>query len=284
MSFAQEHIELFSTVPLQSLFPGGMFDPDASPGAGNASRALSIIESLIKESTARNALLSRYALLQSFPRIVSDPDAGTEKLHGVDDAPAGHGRGYAGALTPEWYQSVLAAFDENEVELFLKIFLLGHEIWGHADGIALVVRMVVEHVAGTPVPVVVEHLKGEEKRVPEHLQSRLGSYDNFTTLGKDFVLGNRFLCRPEHHHIRIGPISLRLLEKLQQHGWAEETRASRKLESLVEIASPFYFHAKIHIVIETIGCVLGRVMLGQDRLGTVASDRDEAVGALLGVN
>ncbi len=58
MTFAKEHIELFSTLPLQSLFPAGMFDPDDSPGSANAWRAISIIESLIKESTAQNALLA----------------------------------------------------------------------------------------------------------------------------------------------------------------------------------------------------------------------------------
>jgi len=283
LSFAQEHIELFSMIPLQSLLPAGMIDGESSPGGENAARAFTIIESLILESTSRNALLSRHALLQTFPRVTADSDASTESLHAEPGAGPDLCRRYAESLVPSWYVPFLDSLDELETELFLKAYLLGHETWGHADGIALLCRLAAEHATGTPVTVAVDRLPGEERRIPEHLQSRMGSGDAYSTIGRDFVLGSRFRGRPEYYHIRIGPISVRMLERLQGRGWAEGTQASRKFESLIELASPFYFRAKIHIIIETVGCVIGRATLGRDRLGTVVSDREESLELAMGL-
>lgn len=282
MSFAKEHIELFSTVPLQSLFPAGMFDPEQNPGTSNAWRAITLLESLIKESTAQNALMARYALLQSFPRIVPDPDATTEHFHNLDDLPADYVRQYAGALFPAWFDQVLASLDEVESEVFLKAFLSGHELWGHPEGLVILVRAMMEQCTQTAVRVTAEPLTGDVRPVPDQLLSRLGAHDRYSALGRDFVLGRQFRSRPLHYHVTVGPITLRSLEKLQQKGWADDIRASQKFHRLVELVTPFYFQATIHILLETVGYVLGVATIGRDRLGLVANDREEAVETLLG--
>lgn len=284
MSFAKEHIELFVTTSLQSLFPAGMFDAEESAGSGNAWRAISIIESLIKGSTAQNALFSNYSLLQSFPRISSDSDLSTEQFHSFEDVPVDFVRQYAIALTPEYHHEFLGSLDDQEAEIFLKNYVLAHELWGHPEGVALLVRTMMEYCTQIRIPVRVEELQGETRSIPESLRSRLGANDEYSKLGNDFVLGARFTSRPRQYQITIGPISIRSLEKIREKGWAEELRPSRKLVQLAECATPFYFHPTIRILVEMTGYVLGRVALGRDRLGTVVSEKDDGIDVLTGVD
>ncbi len=284
MSFAAEHAELFSAISLESLFPAGMFDGSGTAGSGSALQVLRIIEELIKEETSYNALLSRYSLLQTFPRPDTGEQHSPREKERRSENPGVFFRGYCSAIMPQWYDKFLGALSDSELEVFLKNYLFAHELWGHPQGIALLVRTMMEQCIHLATPVHVDKLRGHSRPIPAHLHSLLGSQDQYSLLGRDLVLGSHFNSRPDHYRVTIGPISMPSLEKLQQGGWAEGTQATRRLHDLVGFASPFYFQSTVVILLETVGCVLGRVALGKDRLGTVTAEATEDLDVLVGVN
>ncbi len=284
MSFATEHSLLFDSIPLESLFPAGMFDADQSKGSANALNMLRIIETLVKEETSRNALLSRYALLQSFPRIGAGDPSLVQAQERYEESLSDWLRNTCIAIMPQWYGTFLESLSEDELEVFLKNYVHAHELWGHSSGVALFVRTMMEKCVHLPVPVRLDALRGQSRPIPGHLQSRLGLVEQYSLLGKDFVPGTHVLSRPDYYRITIGPISVSMLQKIQEGGWAEGTQPSKKLHALVELASPFYFRTNIIILLEMVGCVIGRATLGKDRLGTVTAGEGEEMNLLLGVN
>jgi hypothetical protein len=256
-----------TTEPLEESLPPGMFSADGPPGAQNAVRALRIIEAIILDSSTQNALGARYSLLQSFPRLL---DRGTKQAS--DDRTASL-RQYALALSPSWYGEFIAELTEDEVEILLKHTLHGHELWGHPEGVGALVRSMLENSLHAPVPLVVERLHGQERAIPAQQQSLLGRQDRYSSLGRDFLLGTRVLCRPEEYEIRIGPVSAELMEAFRRSGWAEGSKPSYKLIRLTEFAEPFYLRARIRFLFESseTGFVLSRAILGRGGLGRSAS-------------
>lgn len=254
--------------PLEDSLPPGMFAPDGAPGAQNALRAFRIVESIIRERSAINALTARCALLQSFPRM-AEPAGRDEGPAVVLDAPD-FVRQYALALIPSWYGEYIAGLADDEVEILLKHILQAHEAWGHAEGIGGLVRSMLEASAHGPVRVEVMELEGEERPIPPEQLTLLGRKENFALLGKDFALGRRIFSRPERYEIRVGPLGRELLESFRKGGWADGSHPSRKLERLAEFAEPFYLRARIRFLLQssTSGFVLGQGVVGTGALGS----------------
>lgn len=279
-----EKIEIpLKIASLEDLLPIGLLDKDESIATANAVKALHIIEQLIRDAGLNSMEHSRYALLQSFPRLFRNLDKDKQSFETLHEDIPDYVQRYASALCPEWYTDFIASLTENEIEVFLKNYLHAHETWGHPEGIATLVRTMLESSTQFPVPVVVKELEYQERSIPDELQSKLGAKNNYSIIGNNFVLGKKFKSRPKYYNIIIGPINVRTLEKFQEAGWAEEATASKKLYRLVEFAEPFYFHARIQILLETTGFILGRASLGKDRLGIVESEFNEYVDTLFGV-
>lgn len=268
---------------LEDLLPIGLLDKDESVGTSNAVKALRIIERLIQDAGLNSMEHSRYALLQSFPRLFADRDEQSQTFETLHENIPDYVRQYTSALCPEWYFDFISSLTDDQAEVFLKNYVHAHETWGHPESIATLVRTMLESSTQIPILVVVKELECQERPIPDELQSNLGMKDKYSIIGKDFVIGKKFKARPKYYNIIIGPINVRTLEKIQEAGWAEEVNASKKLYRLVEFAEPFYFHARIQIMLETSGFVLGRASLGKDRLGIVESEFDEYVDTLFGV-
>ena len=255
------------TEPLEDSLPPGMFAPDGDAGAQNALRAFRIVEGIIRERSAQNALMARLALLQSFPRLSEGPRR--EESAVVLDAPE-FVRQYALALAPSWYAEYIAELSDDQAEILLKHALSAHEIWGHAGGVGDLVRSMLEASAHAPVRVEVRPLEGEQRPIPTEQLSMLGRKENFARLGKDFALGRTVFSRPERYGIFVGPLSRDILESFRKEGWAEGSHPSRKLERLAELAEPYYLRARIHFLLEstTSGFVLAQGILGTGALGS----------------
>ena len=255
--------------PLEESLPPGLFSPDGAPGAQNALRAFRIVEGIIRERSALNALTARFALLQSFPRLAEPGkrEEGSQAI--VLDAPD-FVRQYALALSPSWYGDFIAVLSDDQVEILLKHVLQAHETWGHAAGIEALVRSMLESSVHAPVRVEVRELEGEERAIPPEQLSMLGRSENFPHLGRDFALGRTIVSRPERYEIRVGPLGRDILESFRKDGWAEGSHPSRKLERLVEFAEPFYLRARIRFLLEsaTSGFVLAHGVLGVGALGS----------------
>jgi hypothetical protein len=244
------------TTPTETLLPEGLFD-ERSPGSAKALNALRTIEMLIKETNAENAVLARYAWLQSFPRLTHD-----DSRNSVGD---GFVSRFGQALCPSTFRELLDSLSDDETEAFLKNYLVAHETWGHPEGLGSLVKTMLESYVHQNVPVEVLQLKGEERAIPEPLQSLLGS--RMSRLGKDLVLGRHAICRPARYEIIIGPISHSTLRTIQLAGWANETHATPKLQRLTDFAEAFYHRAMIRFVLESSGLSLGVAVLGSSRLG-----------------
>jgi hypothetical protein len=262
-----------TTEPLEDSLPPGMFAVDGPPGAQNALRAFRIVESIIRERSAINALTARFALLQSFPRMAEAAKSEYGSPTVVLEAPD-FMRQYALALSPSWYGEYLAVLSEDQLEILLKHLLYAHETWGHAEGIGGLLRSMLEASAHAPVHVQVGALQGEERPIPREDLSLLGQRGQFALLGKDFVLGRNVFCRPERYDIRVGPLSRELLESFRKEGWVEGTQPSQKLERLVQFAEPFYLRARIRFLLEssTSAFELGHGVLGGGTLGNSTRD------------
>jgi hypothetical protein len=256
---------------LMDSFPPGMFGGEESPGTRNAYRMLAIVEQLIRESSASNALLARYSLLQTFPRVeVLPPEEGKESDFVPEPMP-GILQQFCTALFPESLSGLLPLLNENEIELLLKHVVAGHELWGHAEGVASLVRTFLEGSLHDGVPVRVHALADDDRGIPVELWSHLGAKSEYSALGKNFVLGKRVAVRPKEYTVDVGPISRIQLERLQEDGWAEDTRPSQKLYQLVGVAEPFYLRADIRYLFEKSGFRLYSAMLGKSRLGATAA-------------
>jgi hypothetical protein len=255
------------TDPLEDSLPPGMFAPDGVQGAQNALRAFRIVEGIIRERSAQNALMARLALLQSFPRL----SEGTRREESavVLDSPE-FVRQYALALTPAWYGEYIAELSEDQVEILLKHALQAHETWGHAAGVGDLVRSMLEASVHAPVRVEVKPLEGEQRAIPKEQLSILGRKGNFARIGKDFALGKTVFSRPERYEILVGPISRDTLEGFRKEGWAEGSHPARKLERLAELAEPYYLRARIRFLLESTssGFVLAQGRLGTGALGS----------------
>jgi len=266
---------------LESLLPIGLVDKNESKGTAHAVRALHILESLITDVGLNTAAHARYALLQTFPRLYANQDDREQIYETLHENIPDYTKRYVASLCPEWYIDFISSLSDLEAEVFLKNYVHAHETWGHPDGIGILVRTMLESSTQFPVPVVVKELEYQERPIPDELQSKLGVKDNHSIIGKDFVLGKKFKSRPKYYKIVVGPINIRMLEKFQETGWAEEANASKKLHRLVEFAEPFYFHARIQILLETSGFVLGRASLGKDRLGICGSEIEKQSDILM---
>jgi hypothetical protein len=255
------------TEPLEDSLPPGMFAPDGAQGSQNALRAFRIVEGIIRERSAQNALMARLALLQSFPRLAE----GTKREDSavVLDAPE-FVRQYALALTPSWYAEYIAELSDDQVEILLKHALQAHENWGHAEGAGDLVRSMLEASVHAPVRVEVRPLEGEERAIPKEQLSILGRKENFASLGKDFALGKAVFSRPERYEILVGPVSHEILEGFRKEGWAEGSHPARKLQRLAELAETYYLRARIRFLLQsaTSGFVLAAGKLGTGALGS----------------
>jgi hypothetical protein len=256
-----------TTEPLEDSLPPGMFAPDGGAGAQNALRAFRIVEGIIRERSAQNALMARCALLQSFPRLAEGVKRDESSV--VLDAPE-FARQYALALAPSWYADTIAELTDDQVEIFFKHTLQAHETWGHPAGVGDLVRSMLEAAVHAPVRVGVMPLEGEQRPIPKEQLSRLGRKENFSRLGKDFALGRGIFSRPERYEILVGPLGRDALEAFRREGWAEGSHPSRKLEHLTEIAEPYYLRARIRFLLEssTSGFVLAQGILGTGALGS----------------
>jgi len=255
------------TEPLEDSLPPGMFAPDGGVGAQNALRAFRIVEGIIRERSAQNALMARCALLQSFPRLA---EAGKREESSVAlDAPD-FARQYALALAPSWYADTIGELSDDQVEILLKHMIQAHETWGHAGGVGDLVRSMLESSAHAAVRVEVMPLDGEQRQIPKEQLSILGRKDNYAHLGMDFALGRGVFSRPERYEILVGPIGREVLESFRKNGWAEGSHPARKLEHLAEIAEPYYLRARIRFILEstTSGFVLAQGILGTGALGS----------------
>lgn len=268
---------------LEDLLPIGLLDKDESAGTLSAVKALRIIEQLIRDAGLNSMEHSRYALLQSYPRLFANIDEQRQTFETLHENIPDYVRQYLSALCPEWYLDFISTLSDEQAEVFLKNYVHAHETWGHPEGIAVLVRTMLESSAHSPVSVIVKELEWQERAVPEELQSKLGVKDRHSIIGNNFMLGKKYKSRPKYYNVIVGPINIRTLEKFQEDGWAEEANASKKLCRLVEFAEPFYLHARIQILLETSGFVLGRATVGKDRLGIVESEFNEYVDTLFGV-
>jgi len=276
MNLADENITGVEFSSLESLLPLGMVDPRESRESQNAVRTIEILEKLIIQTRSQHALYTRYSLLQSLPRCESERFKSNNAYKDLENIPD-FIQQYCKALCPSWYEEFLSSLTENELEVFLKNYVNAHETWGHTEGIAALVRTMLESCTHYHIPLEVRSLAPQNRLIPEELCSYLGTAERYSVLGKDFVLGKRFYSRPECYDIIIGPISMRTLEKIQSSGWAVDAQASMKLNRLVEFAEPFYLRAKFHILLETIGYVLGRGVIGKDQLGIVGRNATDEV-------
>ena len=267
---------------LEDLLPIGLLNKDKSAGTSNALKALRIIEHLIQDAGLKSMEHSRYALLQSFPRQFADKDEQTQTFETLHEDIPDYVRQYTAAICPEWYFDFISSLSDEQAEVFIKNYVHAHETWGHPEGIATLVRTMLESSTQFPVPLVVRELESQERPIPDELQSKLGA--NHSITGNDFVIGKKFKARPKYYSIIIGPINVRTLEKFQQAGWAKEANASKKLYRLVEFAEPFYFHSRIHFLLETTGFLLARATLGKDRLGIVESEFEEFVDTMFSIS
>jgi hypothetical protein len=259
---------------LLSLLPLGMIDRTASPAAARAAEAVEIVEQLLNESSLGHAIKGRRALLQTFDRL------NLENIH-PNDGHIDYLRQYVAALCPAWYADCYHSLTDEELEIFIKHYVHAHERWGHPSGINDLVRHMMELAVGRSVPVSGRELEGERREVPEELFSLLGSEKCYSRIGTDFALGRRFTARPLTYEIVVGPVTMLALEKIQQAGWAEGTRATQKLHRLVELTEPFYFQSRVIILLEIAGFVLGQAELGKDMLGENDTGGDEKFGMLL---
>ena len=260
---AIKHNDVFvDAEPLETTFPPGILDEKESPDAENAVRSIRALEKIIEESSAATATRARYSLLQSFPRLGSLAASGSEQADGFSLSD------YCRALCPGWYREFLDTLSESEVEVFLKNYLLGHETWGHPEGVGTIVKTMLESVVHDEVPVVVKRVEGEEREIPDLEQSKLGTNGRFSVLGSNMVLGTRFNCRSRRYDIFVGPISHTWLGEFQRSGWADVARASVKLQRLVDFAEAFYLRGRVVFLMEIGGMILGKGVLGKSQIGT----------------
>ena len=260
---------------LELSFPTGMFDDVSGAGSENALRALRIIERIIRESSAQNAQHARFALLQSFPRFIEREGLTKNEAEVVRQASKDFVRKYCLSLSPAWYSEIFSTLNDDEIEVYLKNYLYGHETWGHPRGVAAMVKSMLESSLHDGVIVDVHRLDGEERAIPEELHSRLGHKENYSYLGKNFMIGKRVESRPEWYEITVGPITTVQLEVFQRAGWADGTRPTEKLQQLVELTEPFYLRGKPRFLFERVGFVLGKALVGRSRLGIVGQASTE---------
>jgi len=275
------HAEVTS---LESLLPVGMIDDKESEGSKNSHRALQVIEELIQEACKRNVLNARYALLQLFPRLEDEIHSHVAKKNRADYEISDFIRTYLTSLCPPWYYDFISALSEDETEIFLKNYVHAHELWGHPEGVAQLIRTMLEGSTHGRILVEVREIEGEKREIPGELRSRIGPAGQYAALGREFVLGRDFLSRPQRYDIRIGPISIRTLEKFQSAGWAVETHPSEKLYNLAKFAEPFYLHCRIHIILETVGFIIAKATIGKSKLGLAPGNDDELFNVLVETN
>lgn len=240
---------------LNSYLPAGLLDEALSPAAAEARRAFSVLESVVQGACADAASQAQHSLLQSFTRAEND------------DGSFGSLRQFCKALCPSWYHSLIDELDAVSLEIFLKHFLVAHETWGHAESSTALVRSLLECCVQRSVPVQAQPLKGEEREIPEQWQSKLRVKDSL--LGRSFVIGKRFLCRPQFFELIIGPITPQMLSVFQKRGWAQDLDGSTRLQRTLSFTVPFYMKRKVKFVVETSDFILARAILGTSKIHTV---------------
>lgn len=241
--------------PFEDRLPPGIVAEREAPEAGDAARAVRALERIVEEACAETAGAARYAQLQSFPRLGGGSVSGFSVRDHLRD------------LCPDWYGEVLDGLTEEESEVFLKNYLVAHEVWGHEAGVGALVKSLIESAAHDEVPVAVAPVGAENRSIPAPERSRLGRKDAYSMLGESLVLGREFQCRSRRYEIVAGPITRRCLETLCSAGWAAGEEASERLTRLLGVAEPYYLAGRVRFVLETEGFELARAVLGRNTLG-----------------
>ncbi|TAK64517.1 MAG: hypothetical protein EPO24_03230 [Bacteroidetes bacterium] len=266
---------------LLSYFPQGLLRSDSNETKRVRDFFLSL-ESLLKLLAEANSVRMQHALLQTFPRFVKGSFVREEELRRFL-------REFAFRVTPPSYKACIEQFGDEELEIFLKLYGFGHELWGHARGVETLVRSMLsaslasvdlqtfgeemyrERLALNPelyqVQVGSEFLQPELREIPDKYRTRIGLKGELNILGQNFTPGNYYQARPTRLVIEVGPITEATLEKFQRKGWAVEAEPSPKLLSLARLAEPFYFETTIRFILEISGFILGRARIGKDTLG-----------------
>ena len=271
MSHIKDYIEFYKPGHLEKMFPYGVLSEEDN-GSRQVVEAIRSIENLILENENFNTLLARFSLLQAFPRQIKFSEE-LEDFFDDYDTYVSFVKEYALTLCPEAYREILEILSLDEIEIFLKNYLFGHEIWGSVEGMASMVRTMLESATHYAIPVNVAVKEKNVINIEDHHKSYLGK--QHSTLGADFISGQRFLARPKYYSIDIGPIYYNTLEVLQEFGWADGFEASEKMKMLISVSEPYYLSSKVKFILATQGFELGKAKLGSDILGVAYTMKDD---------
>lgn len=247
---------------LLDYFPSLIFS-DASEIESNAISSIKILQQLIDENIGNTVDMTRYANFQLFERSTKKNNVSDLKKNATE-LPDFY-QNFGKFILPTKYHDYFDMLNQNESEVFMKLFLSAHNYWGKAEGISILVKTMLESVVGFDISVRIDDLNYEYRPIPENIISHLGSKNS--DLGQNMVLGSSFKCRPRNYDIYVGPINFQTLDKFVDYGWCEDISASYKLIRLVELAEPYYLRARIHILLDKVGFTLGESKIGMDRLG-----------------
>lgn len=245
---------------LETWFPPGLFEEHSTPEAKKALDAIRLIEELIKEDSYMNFLLYRKILLQEFrhSKIVNIIDGyDLNKNDSINQ--------YLLSLFPDQFHNLISSFNEHESEIFLKFFLLSHEIVGKIEGTKVIIQAMLESVVQKSINIRIILPEKQDREIAGSIRSLLGS--RFSVLGNDFVPGYRYYARPLFYEIHIGPIDIKTLSKFQENNWADDRSPSERLKLLAGLTEPYYIFSKIKFIIATLGFTIGKSKIGHARLG-----------------
>jgi hypothetical protein len=248
-----------------------MFVRDGNTDETKAWEMVGTLEKLILEGVGRNQILQKFSLLQLVPRTLNEYDIKDDTGIDLDDF-NNYYKNLLRVLTPDWYHSFTDLLNESQAEIYLKNYLVSHESWGTINGITHLIKTMMENDADRNIKINVKLNPKDRRKIDEQIVTTMGK--QHSRLGIDFLAGKEVNCRPRHLDIYIGPIFYMTLEKLQQAGWATGTTPDEKLNRLVELALPYYFSPRIHILLATEGFTVGKSILGKDRLGVAFTMTD----------
>lgn len=271
MKAVSEYKKLYKPVSLHNSFPPGMFVNDGNPEETKAWEMIATLENLILEGASRNLILQKFSLLQIVPRSLNEYEVKEDSNLNLDDF-TNYYKNLLRVLTPDWYHSFTDTLGESQAEIYLKNYLVSHETWGTEQGITRLIRTMLENDADRAVKVSSKLTPNDRRTIDGQIVTLLGKQN--ARLGVDCLAGRNVNCRPRHLDIYVGPIFYMTLEKIQQAGWADGTNASEKLNRLAELAMPYYFNPRIHILLATEGFTVGKSILGKDRLGVAYTMSD----------
>jgi hypothetical protein len=271
MRAVHDYINYNKPISLHDNFPPGMFLPDGNPDEIKAWEMIGTIDKLILEGTARNQLLQKFSLLQIVPRTLNEYEVKNDSNLDLDDF-NNYYKNLLRVLTPDWYNKFTDMLSESQAEIYFKNYLVSHETWGSSSGITSLVKTMLENDADRSIKINIKLNPIDRRKIDSKIVTTMGKQNS--RLGIDFLAGKDVNCKPRHLDIYIGPIFYMTLEKLQQAGWASGTNPDEKLTRLIELALPYYFNPRIHILLATEGFTIGKSILGKDRLGVAFTMTD----------